>query len=45
MNGKRMIHYIDGNRYEGEFKNGGNYRKGKFYWENGNKYDGEFKNN
>ena len=41
---KGIIECSNGNKYEGELKNGLKEGKGIMYYKNGNKYDGEWKN-
>ena len=40
----RIIKYLNGDKYEGEFKNGNREGYGLYYYSDGNKYEGEFKN-
>ena len=42
-NGLVTITYPDGNKYVGEFKDGGKNGKGTFTWSDGKKYVGEYK--
>lgn len=42
--GEEMLILRDGNRYEGEFRDGVPCGKGVFTWKNGTIYEGEFKN-
>ena len=43
MEGKGIYYYTNGNRYEGNFRNGRIEGKGIFYWNNGNRYEGDLK--
>ena len=43
-NGKGVLEYIDGTKYEGEFKDDLYNGYGSIIFSNGNKYEGEFKN-
>ena len=45
MEGFGKYYYNNGDRYEGEFKNGIKEGKGKIFYGNGDRYEGEFKNN
>ena len=42
--GKGIMYYKNGNKYEGEWKNDKKEGKGLFYWNNGDRYEGEWKN-
>ena len=42
--GKGIMYYKDGEKYDGEWKNGLFEGKGIYYFKNGNRYEGEFKN-
>ena len=42
-NGRGMERYSNGNRYEGEFRNGKPDGKGVYTWANGEVYEGEWK--
>ena len=44
MHGKGVMSYINGNRYEGGFKEGVKHGRGVFTWANGDVYDGEYAN-
>ena len=39
------MYWNDGDRYEGEWRNGKKEGKGIYYYNNGDRYEGEFKNN
>ena len=41
--GKGFLFYADGDRYEGEWKDGRMHGKGSYYYGNGDKYEGEWK--
>jgi hypothetical protein len=41
---KQQLNYDNGNRYEGETKNGVRHGRGTYYWKNGDRYDGEWVN-
>ena len=43
MEGKGIIYFNNGNRYEGKYKNVKAEGKRILYYKNGNKYEGEFK--
>ena len=43
-NGRGVFAYIDGSRYEGQFRNGKPNGQGAFYYPNGDQYSGEFSN-
>ena len=41
--GKGIYYYNDGDRYEGDFKNGKREGKGIEYYNNGDRYEGDWK--
>jgi len=41
--GKGTLFYVDGDRYEGEWKDGRMHGKGAYHYSNGDKYEGEWK--
>lgn len=43
-NGRGTLAYIDGSRYEGQFRNGKPEGHGAFYYPNGDQYSGKFQN-
>jgi len=45
LDGKGIVEYKNGNRYEGEFTNGMLHGNGTFYWTNGVTYTGTFQHN
>ena len=44
MSGRGVMRYVNGERYEGEFRNGMYYREGKYTFLDGGYYEGEYKN-
>jgi len=44
-NGQGTYIYPNGEKYEGDWKNGKYHGHGTYSWSNGNKYVGEFKDN
>ncbi len=42
MHGKGVYYYQNGDRFEGDSKEGKRIGKGVYYFQNGNVYDGEF---
>ena len=44
MEGKGILYFNNGNKYDGEFKNGLREGKGILYYNNGDKYEGYWKN-
>ena len=44
IEGVGILTYSDGDKYEGEWKDGQKNGQGTYTWSNGNKYVGEFKN-
>ena len=38
------MYWNDGDRYEGEWRNGKYEGKGIYYWNDGDRYEGEFRN-
>ena len=44
IEGKGEYTYQDGEKYEGEFKNGIREGFGKYFYNNGDRYEGDFKN-
>jgi len=41
---KRNKYYNNGDRYDGDWKNGKKEGKGIYYYNNGNRYEGDWKN-
>jgi len=44
-NTKGVMHYANGDKYEGEWKDGNLHGKGIYYYKSGDKYDGEWADN
>jgi hypothetical protein len=44
MEGKGKMVLVNGDIYEGDWKNGAKEGKGKFTWRNGNVYEGNWRN-
>ena len=42
--GKGIMYFNNGDRYEGDWKNDNKEGKGIYYWNNGNRYEGDIKN-
>ena len=42
--GKGIMYWNNGGRYEGEYKNGNREGKGIMYYNDGDRYEGDFKN-
>lgn len=45
MNGKGIMIWADGKRYEGDFLNDNKHGYGVYYWGDGRKYEGYWDNN
>ena len=45
LNGKGVFYYVNGDKYDGDFKDNKLNGYGTLYYKNGNKYEGEWKNN